>query len=507
MTTGSYMSVDLAIAAAGWNYLGTGLRIVSQLAAQIALARLVGPDAFGIMALTVLPVALGSLAAELGLGSALVQKRDLGPDEFCSVWSRTALAGLVITVLLFLAAPAISLLLGEPRMAPVLRSMAPVVLLNALSVVPLAKLKRELDLKRVQLAQLGGYLTGFVGVGILAAWGGAGVWALVAAWLTFSAVSLLLALRFSGLRLRFAAPLFMGGDTGRFGRSILLTNISNWAVENLDNLVVGRLFGARQLGLYSVSYNLVRTPANHLVQSLQAALFPASARAFDNPALLKRGYLAVVCAVSLVAFPLFLTVAALSHSVVLALFGSQWQAAGSVLMPLSLAMACHCLMAVAGPVLAGKGRPEIELRVQVWTGLLFVGVLFAVAGSSVQVVAWAVLAVYLLRVVWMTSSAVRELQIPAGSFFRTLRGPVVLASFVLGAVLAVESILLWQSVTSALFCLSASLVTATLLVIALVWLWPGFFLVADLRAGVARICETHPFLKGVSFVRRIAQAE
>lgn len=497
------MGIDLAIAAAGWNYLGTLLRIASQLAAQVVLARLVGPDALGLVALAVLPVGLGSLFAELGLGAALVQKRELEPDQIARVWTRTALAGLAVTAAIWLAAPHLARLLGEVRLTPVLRFMSPVVLFNALAVAPLAKLKWGLDMKRIQIAQLGGYLAGFVGVGITAAIAGAGVWAVVASWLTFSALSFLLAWRFSGLPLRFAAVGSSVGDLRGFGRSVLLTNLCNWSVENLDNLAVGRFFGARALGFYSVSYNLVRTPANHLVVSLQSALFPASARAGDNLAHLQRGYLAVVSAVALVALPLFFTGAATADTVVLALYGEGWGEAGSVLAPLSLAMACHSLMALAGPVLAGKGRPGIELKVQVWTGLIFVSLLVVAAGSSVQAVAWAVLSVYLVRLIWMTGAALRELEITAGRFLISLRGPAVLALVVVSAAVAVEHAL-WLLSAAALVRLLATVATAGLALGLSIWLRPEFFLVPDLRLLIARICEARPGLMQAGFVKRLA---
>lgn len=246
----------------------------------------------------------------------------------------------------------------------------------------------------------------------------------------------------------------------------------------------------------------MRAPANHLVVSLQSALFPASARAGDNLARLQRGYLAVVSAVALVALPLFFTGAATADTVVLALYGAGWGEAGNMLAPLSLAMACHSLMALAGPVLAGKGRPGIELRVQVWTGLIFVFLLVAAATRSVQAVAWAVLFVYLVRLIWITGAALRELEIPAGRFLLSLRGPVVLALAVVSAAVAMDRALWLHS--AAPVRLSATVAVAALAMMLSIWLRPGFFMVPDVRLSIARLCEARPGLMRAGFVKRLA---
>lgn len=130
--------------------------------------------------------------------------------------------------------------------------------------------------------------------------------------------------------------------------------------------MVGRAFGTQALGAYTVSYNLVRTPTNHLVTSIQQVLFPASARSRGTNADYGLTYLLVVWGVSLVAFPVFLSVAALSGTLVDALYGAKWASATPILLPLAIAMPFHAVMAVGGPMLWGRGEAVRELRVNWW---------------------------------------------------------------------------------------------------------------------------------------------
>jgi PST family polysaccharide transporter len=131
-------------------------------------------------------------------------------------------------------------------------------------------------------------------------------------------------------------------------------------IEQGTHVAAGRFFGAAALGQFTLSNNLVRTPANHLVVSLQSVLFPMAARAHHNDAGLRRAYLTALAGVGLVAFPTFAFVATMADPIVQVLLGSRWIEAAPVLAALSTAMIPHAAMAICGPLLNGRGEPEIE---------------------------------------------------------------------------------------------------------------------------------------------------
>jgi len=491
---------ERTITAAAWNYAGTAARIIGQLIAQILLARMVGPQAFGLVAVAILPLLFSCLIVDLGLGSALIQCNNPTQDDIKAVWSRTTFTGLVVTLVLCFSSHPMSVLLGNPQAESVIRWLAPVALLHGLTVAPLAMLRRQLDMKRIQFAQLSAYLSGFMGVGVISAWSGAEVWALVAAWLTFYIISFVMLLYFSKLRLSLGSPFQGANYLKAFARSIMFTNLFNWTVENLDNLAIGKFFGAQALGLYSISYNLTRTPANHIVASLQAALFPASARMQDDVENLRRGYLAVVSAISLLAIPVFLSMAAVSHTLVLALFGDKWQGAEAVVAPLALAMIFHVIMAVSGPILAGKGNPEIEFRVQLWSGLLFIGLLMWASRSSVIVIAWGVFVIYMVRMVWMTTALLKKLQIECisliGILSRSFFFGFAISCAVLGCDIYFSRLLLpsFQLVFDAIVALSSML--------CLLLMAPTTFISIDLQRMISRLSFQNSLLRTLKIFRK-----
>lgn len=481
---------ERSLRAVKWNYLGVVARIVSQLVAQIVLARLLGPEAFGLFAVAFIVVSVGNLLVEMGLGSALVQKKELTDADVRFAFTWVVVAGFAMAILVFLLSDAIAGFFHDPRVAEVSRGLTPVFILQALAVVPFSLLRRDMSFKAVQGVQIVSYLFGFLLVGVGAALLGAGVWSLVAAWI---AQTLSSAIIFNIIRRHPMKPLFYMRNQGLQGFSarVLFTNMANWTIENVDNLLVGKLFGPTALGLYSVSYNLVRTPANHLVVTLQTVLFPASARAQDNHEGLRRAYLTVVAGVALIAAPVFGGVAAVSGTVVEALFGNKWIDAAPILLPLALAMILHTLMAVAGPVLWGKGAAGAELKVQFWVALALVAALLIASRYSMVVMAWAVCGVYALRLIGMTASLMRYIQLPLSRLMHSLRGGLIAALLTTGTLLLIDA---QTSGMAPATRLSLEVPAAGLTLLLFVFSLPGLALSNELAAIAPRLLVRVPGL-------------
>lgn len=483
---------DRSLAAAKWNYLGVLVRAATQLLVQIALARLLGPDAFGLIAFTLLVVSVGGIVVEMGLGAALVQKRDASNVDVQIVFTRVMMVGILATLAAYGSASHLATFFGDPRIATVMRWMSLVFAMQALSVTSLSLLRRELAFKSIQGVQIGSYVVGFLAVGLGLALLGAGVWSLVAAWIAQSglAAASYYALTRHSVRLRLA-----GGDPAmsRFGLRVVCTNIANWVTENIDNLLVGKMFGSAALGVYSVSYNLVRVPTNHLVVTMQTVLFPASARAQDNLSGLRRAYLTVLSAVSLFALPVFLGIAVSAGTVIDALFGSAWSGANAVLTPLAIGMTFHALMAIAGPVLLGKGNASAELTVQVMVASVLFATLLVVGRWSVAAMAWAVCGVYAIRFIAMTLALARSIQLPTRAFFTSVRGAIIAAAATTSLLAALEAYLVsLAAVPKLLTEVTAASFVLALFVVAL----PGIALSNELAFLVHRLATRIPNASG-----------
>src|SRR5262245_1342454 len=107
--------MERSIAAIQWHYLGVAGRIVAQVLVQIALARLLGPDTFGLFPFGALINALGGLVVEMGLGAALVQAREITRSDISFVFTRVIVAGICMAAIVFFSASLVSDFFGDPR--------------------------------------------------------------------------------------------------------------------------------------------------------------------------------------------------------------------------------------------------------------------------------------------------------------------------------------------------------------------------------------------------------
>lgn len=412
--------------AALWNNAGNVFRLLLQFVTGIALARMLGPEAFGLVAIALFLIGLGQLFSDLGFSTAIIQSQTLADDDVDFLFTVQVCIGLLMTAAVIALAQPLADFFGEPRAVNVVRALAPLFLLRAVGLTASALLMRALDLRSVQTGTIVGYSTGYLMIGLPLAQAGFGVWSLIVAQLVQAVVTSIVAIVQVGrpLRLRFrprARSLFA------FGGTSLLGNLGSWILATADAALVGRMAGAVPLGLYNRAQNLASTPAGAAISGLQVVVLGMAARAQANPEQLRRVLLSGIALVLLLVAPVLLAVACVPHTVILAVFGPQWAAAAPLLKPLALAMIVHSLVAILGPVLVGAGLVRREAALQWVTVLIMLPLLLLASRSSVEAVAWALLAGYCARLALMTHAVHRLVPLQKAILLSAI-GPVVLVA-------------------------------------------------------------------------------
>jgi lipopolysaccharide exporter len=497
-----------ALRAVKWNYIGTIGRMVATFLSQILLARLLGPETFGVFGYAFLTVTLLSLVVDLGLArGALVQSPDLSREVIAVAMGRMVLASTVVTVLVVVFADVIATdIFRRPDAAPVIQAMAPSLVISTIAAASTAILTRDLEFRYVQVSGLLAYVAGYLVVGYLSAVAGWGVWSLVLAWYAFSILSCV-AMAWHAPRTLTPANPFRRLPIAGFGYVIMATNFVNWFIDNAAHVIIGRNFGASPLGQFTVSNNLLRVPADNLVRNFQNILLPLSSRASGNNDGLRRAYLTVVSGAGLVVLPLFALLAMLDRYVVDALLGSKWSEAVPLMAPLCAAMVLHAIEAPCGPMLTGLGKPRVELANKLITLVSMVVALWVAAQSgSVVLVAWALAAVFGLRLLLMHSALARQLGIGTLSYLRNLAGPLLFAAVAaaMGVLVGQEAPLHAPEAPALVVLVVAGLLVAfgcLLLLLAA----PALVLGPQLQFVLARLCQDHPGLGGRAGGRGSAQ--
>lgn len=404
------------------------MRLVLQVGTQIALARMLGPSQYGIFAIGATVIGLSSFFSDIGLAYGLIQKTTVDDRDIRFVFTWQVLLGVGVSAAVYAASNAIAGFFGDARAAPVIQVLSALCLLNALAAPSLNLLKRRLDFKTIQLVQLASYIAGYLLAGIPLALSGAQVWALVAAWLVQALVSGLLLYRAT----RHALKPLLWYDQARqqsgYGGTVLVTNIINWAIGNIDRVIVARAFGTREIGLYTTGYNLFYNPTATLLGVVQPVFFSASSRIADEGQRILGAYRSLVAALTLLVLPVFATVAAVPDTFVGALYGDKWIDAAALCRPLALVMPMFLLFGLTTPLLWTSGRAAKEFQVQAPLALLWAAACAWAATLSLVHVAWMVLALYGLRCALIVGVATRAFGLTLPAFWCSARGGLVLSA-------------------------------------------------------------------------------
>jgi len=379
-----------------WNFLGNGFRITAQFVIGIILARLLGPKPFGIVAVGWLVIGVANLVADMGFGSALVQRDELHERDVRFVFWAQICVGIALTLLGVGVARPVAGFFSSPEAVSALQVMMSIFVLQALGQSSSALLRRDLNFKAVQVAGAVSYLGGYLLVGIPLALLKFGYWSLVAAQVLQSGLNSAILLMLAKLDLR---PVFRPHSHGlfSFGSKIIGANILSWCIGNFDSLIIGRYIGVVDLGLYNRVMALVNIPIIGVVNNVQTVLFAASARAQSEMERVKRAFLVSVSGVGTICIPLFMVAAVVPRTLVLGVYGSKWISAVPLARPLALAMIAHCILCLVGPSLEATNKVSYEIRMQIITVAVMIPLFLLLAQISVVAIAWGVCAIYTLR--------------------------------------------------------------------------------------------------------------
>lgn len=410
-----------------WNYSGSVVRMSVQFLIGIILARLLGPEAFGVVAVGWLMIGIGNLVADFGLSAALIQNDNISERDVRFTFTAQVMFGTMLTLVGYFSAKTLAIFFHHGDAERIIQAMAFLFLLQSLGQTAGAVLKRSLNFKAYQAINIASYLSGYLLVGIPCAYYGLGAWSLVVAQLVQSFIYSLVTLWYTKTSI---VPAFRPSTPGMFafGGKVIGANLTSWGILNLDSLVIGRVLGIVDLGIYNRAMALVSTPINALTTSLQGVLFAASSRVQADTTQLKKAYFAATSVIALICLPFAATVAIVPQTVVTALYGEKWLGAIPVLAPLALAMAIHSLLAVVGPVLMAQNKVGLELRAQLTTLSVMIPVLYFTSRQSVDAVAWGVMCIYLLRWLLLVRAILPPFNADWSGLLGTMQWPVLCAT-------------------------------------------------------------------------------
>ncbi len=379
-----------------WNIASLFMTRGASTVFTLFLARLLAPEAFGLIAMTTVVFELASAFIGSGLGQALIRSREVSEADLSTVFYTNLLFSVLAYVALFLGAPLVAGFYGQPELTILLRIMGLLVFVNAAKVVQTAVLCRKMDFKSQMKANtLGVLVSGSLAV--TAAWCGWGVWSLVVQTLTAALVSALVLWMVSRWRPRLQFNTESFTRLFRFGRNLLVEGMLQVLYQNSYVLVIGRYFNAEVTGLYFVAGKVSNVISKQLTGAVQQATLPALSTLQEDNAALRHKYRQIMQLMMFLIAPVMGLLAGLSSTLFDLLLDESWQAAVPYLQLLCVAGMLYPLHALNVNLLNVKGRSDLVLKVgfvkkAVNLTLLVVAIPYGVIGIVISQVIGTILA-------------------------------------------------------------------------------------------------------------------
>jgi PST family polysaccharide transporter len=307
-----------------WAGLGTVSNVVMQLAVVAVLARILAPSDFGLVAAAGAFIGLSSILVNLGVAPAIIQRRELTDAHINTGFTMSLAMGLMIGAAFALAAPIIADFYRIPGLTNVLRVLSLVFPITSLGLVADALLSREMRFRKISIRNGLSYLFGYGAVSITLALLGFGVWALVIGQLVQTSLQAIQTILVAGQRLRLGWDGKARRDLLSYGIGFTLARFGNYAANQADNVVVGRVLGPVALGFYSRAYQFIAMPANLFGTVMNLVLFPAMAAVQDDRVKLERAYRQSLAIIAMTTMPVSGLLFVAAPEAVLVLLGKHW---------------------------------------------------------------------------------------------------------------------------------------------------------------------------------------
>ena len=414
-------------------------KFVFSTAATIVLARLLTPQDYGLIGMVVIITNFAGMFQYMGLSTATVRWSELNHKQVSTLfWINLGLSA-AIALLTLASAPLAAWFYREPRLVWITSGYAVSILLTGMYIQHEAILMRQMRFAAVAIVEIAALLIGFASA-IVAAWYGAGYRALVLNQLVMTLVTLFGIWAVCRWRPGLPTPGVGVRSMLSYGGNLTGFNFMTYLARNLDNVLIGKFWGAYQLGMYSRAYQMLLMPMQQINAPLVAVAVPALSRLADSPERYRAAFLKILEKIAMITMPGVVFMIATSDWLVLFVLGPQWREAGRIFMLLGVAAIVQPVTRTALWLFTTQGRTREIFRWGLIGGVIsIVSIVAGLPWGATGVAASYAVTDLLVATPLLFWFVGRKGPVRAGDFYRTIAPAACASVFALGLLFGCRS--------------------------------------------------------------------
>lgn len=336
-----------------------------QFLVMLVMARLLSPNDYGVVGMLVVFVSIAQAFVDGGFSQALIRKKDRTEVDNSTVFYFNIVVSVLIYLIFYLFAPFVSKFYNMPTLTPFMRVICLSIIINAFGVVQRALFNANIDFKAQAKASLIAIVISGV-IGISLAFRGFGPWALVWQQLSNLVVNTLFLWIYSEWRPILAYSWKSFNELFSFGSKLLATSLLNAIYDNIQTIVIGKLYAAKSLGLYSRATHFADLPSQQFTSVFMRVTFPVLCKVQDDLDRLTSVYRRMLRVSAYIVFPLLIGMAAVAHPMIEVFLGNQWIECAYMLQIICFAKMWYPIHAINLDILQVSGRSDLFLKIEIY---------------------------------------------------------------------------------------------------------------------------------------------
>ena len=354
--------------------------MIIQFISGIILARLLTPYDYGCIGMLSIFIILAEAFIEGGFGSALIQKKRPTQEDYSTIFFWNLMFSVLLYAILYACAPAIARFYKIPLLTKVLRVQGVILPIYAFNVVQRSQLQKNMNFKALSIITLTSAIVA-LGVTIIMAYKGFGVWALVTQQILIAAIPAIAFWFFVKWRPVFVFSWNSFKELFSFGLFMFLTNLINQFSTQLQGLLIGRFYNASTMGYYSKAQRTEALASTSISSVMTQVTYPLYSELQDNKQVLANVIKRITITLAYFSFPFLFILLLVAKPLFVILYSERWLSSVPYFQVLCIAGLAGCLQAVNYQAIAAIGKSKLMfwwtmVKRAVGIGAIVLGLIF-----------------------------------------------------------------------------------------------------------------------------------
>ncbi len=355
---------SMAVHGVAWTMVEKYSGQIVQFVIQIILARLLTPSEYGLIGVLAIFIAISTVFIDGGFSAALIQLKERSKKDFSTVFFLNVGIAVFFYLVLFFCAPLIAKFYANPILTSIVRVYCLTLIINSFASTGQTMLTIDLDFKTTtKISFSAGVISGVLG--IILAYLGFGVWALVAQALAYALVSAVLTfvlvkwLPRDGFSKESFHRLFS------FSSKLFAANLISSVYEKIFGAIIGKMFSTAALGFYerAIGFNVLLN--NNVTHVLGRVSYPLLSQIQDDDQRLMNIYKRYIEISAFLTFPLMMMLCGIAKPMILSLLTEKWAPSIILLQVLTFGFLWDGVIVSNINLIKVKGRSDLVLRLEV----------------------------------------------------------------------------------------------------------------------------------------------